>query len=85
MSLSDAATVAVLEQQFRELHMLLERLEVARCHLMPPMGAVWRGTARQAFDTALAAMRSTLDASVDAIRLARDSTHMALREWGRDV
>ena len=74
----DATTVAALETQARELTQLLWRLQHARRMLLPGPVDFWRGLTRIAFDTASAALSSTLDDAIATLHCAIDSTRGAI-------
>ena len=74
----DAALIAALETQHRELSAVLHRLEVARRDLVPVRADLWRGAARQAYDAALDTITSTVDAGLAAVRSARENTSVAI-------
>lgn len=81
----DAATVVALEEQLRELSIVLTQLERAQRDLMPGPAGFWRGAARHAYDAAIDALASTLDAGIMAVRSARDRTRLALVSMAADV
>jgi hypothetical protein len=74
----DAALIAALEAQHRELTAVLHRLEVARRDLVPARADIWRGPARRAYDTALETITTTVDAGLAAVRSARENTAAAI-------
>ena len=74
----DAALIAALETQHRELSAVLHRLELARRDLVPARADLWRGAARQAYDTALETLAATVDAGLAAVRSARENTAAAI-------
>jgi len=74
----DAAMLAALERQHRDLSIVLARLERARRDLIPPPATFWRGTARHAYDAALDGLARTVDAGVAAVRASRDHTQAAI-------
>ena len=78
----DAATLAALEAQLRELTMVLGRLRFARRQLVPPPATFWRGTARHAYDAAIDAIAMTVDAAIAAVTSARDRTTDAVARLG---
>jgi|GEM_PF-1641472 len=74
----NAAVIAALEAQARQLTAVLRRLEVARRDLVPGPADFWRGSARHAYDTAVETIGTTTDAGVAAVRSARDRTSAAI-------
>lgn len=74
----DAALLAALEAQARQLNAALHRLEAARRDLVPPPADFWRGLARHAYDTAVSNIGTTMDAGVATLRSARDCTSAAI-------
>lgn len=74
----DAALLAALEAQALQLTAVLQRLQVAKRDLVPPPANFWRGSARQAYDTAVETIGTTMDAGVAAVRSARDRTSSAV-------
>lgn len=74
----DAATIAALETQLRQLTALLARLERARRDLIPGPATFWRGVARHAYDAAIDSLLTTIDAGIAALRSARDRSSSAL-------
>ena len=70
----NAAVLAALETQLRELATVLARLERARRDLVPGPANFWRGTARLAYDAAMDGIGLSVDAGVAAVRSARDRT-----------
>jgi hypothetical protein len=76
----DAALLSTLEDQLRELTAVLSRLRRARRDLMPSPAASWNGPARHAYDAALAALDTSVDASIDAAQSALERTRAAVSQ-----
>ncbi|MCU1579921.1 MAG: hypothetical protein JWP19_2125 [Rhodoglobus sp.] len=74
----DAALIAALETQQRQLTAVLHRLEVARRDLVPARAGIWRGPARRAYDSALETITTTVDAGLTVVRSARENTAAAI-------
>lgn len=81
----EAAILAALETQERELSIVLMRLENARRTLVPGPADFWQGIARHAYDAAIDAVGMTVDAGVAAVRSARDRTSDAVVRMGTHV
>jgi hypothetical protein len=78
----DAAALAALETQQRELSYVLMRLQLARRELVPPPATFWRGTARHAYDAAMDGLGLTADAAIAGVTAARDRTAAAIATMG---
>lgn len=77
----DAHTIALLENQCRELTSVLMQLEAHRRALAPESGTpTWRGATRYAYDAALESLRTTMGAGCAALRAARDNSRLAIDE-----
>jgi uncharacterized protein YukE len=76
----DASLLSSLETQYRELNVALQRLENARTTLVPPPASFWRGTARNAYDSAISALAATVEAGCAALRSARERTGWAIEQ-----
>lgn len=74
----DAALIAALETQHRQLTAVLHRLEMARRDLVPARSDIWRGPARRAYDTALETITTSVDVGLAAVRSARENTAAAI-------
>lgn len=75
----DAHTIALLENQSRELTAVLMQLERARRELLPDRSdKIWRGVARHAYDAAMDAIAATIGAGSAALRSARDHSRIAI-------
>lgn len=74
----DAALLAALEFQSRQLSEVLARLETARATHLSSTATFWRGTARHAFDAAFSALTTTVELGCAALRSARDQTDWAI-------
>jgi hypothetical protein len=71
-------TLQALQTQYRELGIVLERLESARVRLMPPAPPTWLGATRHAYDAALDGLVMTTEAGLAAVRSARQRTETAI-------
>ena len=76
----DAALLAALEQQSRQLNYALGRLELARSTCVPSPATFWRGSARHAYDAAISALTTTVELGLTALRSARDQTDWAIMQ-----
>jgi uncharacterized protein YukE len=85
ISPEDAVAHAALTTQLRELSAALTQLERARRDLLPGPATFWRGAARHAYDAAIDALSTTVDAGIAALRAARDHTSAALAGMGDRV
>ena len=74
----DATLLAALDNQFSALDRALARLELARSTLVPAPATFWRGTARNAYDSAVGALGTTVDAGILALASARTNTSRAI-------
>lgn len=83
MSPDDAFTLNALQLQYRELGIVLARLESARERYAPPPPASWVGAARHAYAAALDALLATLDAGIAACRSAYQQTGLAIAMLNR--
>ncbi len=77
---TDAVLLAALETQYRRLDEIASRLELARATLLPQDATFWLGSARLAYDSAMSALATTVDAGIAALRSARDLTGTAITE-----
>jgi len=77
---TDAALLALLEEQVRRLDQLAARLETARATLIPPPANFWIGHARLAYDSLMDAMGGLVLAGIAAVSSARDRTGRAIVE-----
>ncbi len=77
---TDAALLALLEEQYRRLDQLAARLDHARNTLIPPPANFWIGHARLAYDSLIDGMSGTVLAGVAALTSARDRTGRAIAE-----
>jgi hypothetical protein len=71
-------TLQALQTQYRELGIVLDRLESARIRLLPPAPQSWLGAARHAYDAALDGVVTTTEAGLAAVRSARQRTATAI-------
>jgi hypothetical protein len=78
VSPEDEMTVRALQEQHRELGIVLARLESARTRLLPPAPESWRGAARHAYDAAFDGIIMTSEAGLAAVRSARSRTATAI-------
>lgn len=81
----DAALLAALESQCRQLDEVLSRLERARVVHVPAAASYWRGTARHAYDAALGSVVCAAELGQVVLREARDHlvwATMEVRERG---
>ena len=76
--LQDIELEAALESQYSQLAGVLDRLEAAQRTLVPGPAGFWSGSARQAFDSAVSSLATSLESSHSAVRSARDATQFAL-------
>ena len=77
---SDAALIAMLESQYRELEYAAVRLQVARRTLVPDYFTVWRGVARYAFDGARDGLLARVDAAIAELHAASSRTDALIAE-----
>lgn len=75
---TDAATLAALEAQLRQLTAVLERLAQARAELVPAKATFWKGRARDAYDRAVHEVDGEIGSAVDLVRFAQQNTLLAL-------
>ncbi len=81
----DAAVLAALEAQRRELTFVLGRLEAARSTLLPGPANFWYGSARDTYNAGIESLRVTVDAGIAAVRSSRDRTSVAIAGMGQHV
>ena len=72
-----AAVLAALETQARQLTAVLGRLETSRTTLLSSITS-WHGVARHAYQSAVDALIGTIDMGIAAVRSARDRTESAI-------
>lgn len=73
----EAAVLAALETQSRQLTAVLVRLEASRTTLLSSI-TTWQGVARHAYQSAVDALIGTVDMGIAAVRSARDRTDSAI-------
>ncbi|MBX3100824.1 MAG: hypothetical protein KF761_14765 [Salinibacterium sp.] len=76
----DYPPLAVLQAQQRQLAAVIERLSRARTDHLPAKATFWRGAARTAYDRALDELRAEFDEALEIVRLAWQSTTLAIAE-----
>ena len=74
---AESEMLVALEARQRALESILARLDAARRELIPPPAIFWRGGARTVYDGGVDALVASLDAAVQSVRSARDSTYAA--------
>lgn len=81
----DATTHPRLETQLRELSAVLDKLGRAVDDLVPSRATFWSGQARAAYDARVADIDRDLERVLELLRLARNSTVLAIAEGARHV
>jgi hypothetical protein len=76
----DAALLAALENEYWQLNDAVEQLELIRRTLVPGPATFWKGTARHAYDSAIAGLTTTVEAGLAALRSARDRVGYAVNQ-----
>lgn len=74
----DATLLSALQQQYQALDTALARLDIARASLLPGPATFWRGTARNAYNSAIETLATTVDTARASLQLARAHTGQAL-------
>ncbi|CAN5115631.1 hypothetical protein BH09ACT5_BH09ACT5_11560 [soil metagenome] len=76
----DATDLAALSHQLRQLTAVLDRLARVREESVPAAATFWSGSARRAYDRAVAEVDDQIGSTLELLRLAQQNTVLALRE-----
>jgi hypothetical protein len=74
----DVSALAALQSQLRLLTALLDRLDRARCDLVPSAATFWAGPARVTYDRAVLDVDGELGSALELLLLAQQNTVLAL-------
>ena len=80
---TDAAALAALETQFRQLTTVIARLLAARSHLVPARATFWSGPARERYNAALHELDRDIAGALELVRFAQQNTRLAIEEVER--